>query len=85
MDFRQELHDSYQYLISSNCLSSEKKLAFLRDTRQALGKTALCLSGGAAFGLYHVGVIKTLWLQDMLPTIVTGSSAGSLTGSILCC
>ncbi len=35
--------------------------------------------------MYHVGVIRTLWLQDMLPTIVTGSSAGSLTGSILCC
>jgi predicted acylesterase/phospholipase RssA len=62
MDFRQELHNSYQYLISSHSLSIEKKLEFLTNTRQALGKTALCLSGGAAFGLYHVGVIKTLWL-----------------------
>ncbi len=53
-------------------METDKKISFLKNIKHALGKTALCLSGGASFGLYHVGVIKTLYLQNMLPRIITG-------------
>lgn len=39
------------------------------------------LSGGASFGKYHLGVIKALYENDLLPRIVVGSSAGSF----MCC
>ena len=52
-----------------------------RSLRQTYGRTALCLSGGAANGYYHLGVVKALLHYEMLPTIITGSSAGSLIGA----
>lgn len=42
------------------------------------------LSGGAGFGKYHHGVIHALHEQDLLPSIIVGSSAGSLIASCLC-
>jgi len=44
-------------------LSLERKLNFFTESRHALGKTALLLSGGASLGMYHFGVIKALYLQ----------------------
>jgi hypothetical protein len=34
------------------------KLAFFNETRHAYGRTALMLSGGAALGFYHIGLIR---------------------------
>ena len=58
-----------------------RRLRVFRDLRQSYGNTALCLSGGAANGYYHLGVVKALLHYEMLPKIVTGSSAGSLIGA----
>lgn len=39
-------------------LSVDNKLAFFNETRHAFGRSALCLSGGGALGIYHAGVVK---------------------------
>ena len=36
-------------------------------------------SGGALFGLSHLGLLSVLLENDMLPKVITGSSSGSLT------
>jgi hypothetical protein len=36
-------------------IPTDVKLAFFNESRHAYGRTALCLSGGAALGFYHVG------------------------------
>lgn len=36
------------------------------------------LSGGAGMGLYHMGVLKTLWEERLVPRILAGSSVGSI-------
>jgi len=43
---------------------------------------ALALGGGAARGFAHVGVIKVLESQGIVPDIVVGTSAGSLVGAL---
>ena len=43
-------------------------------------KIAIALGGGAARGFAHVGVIKALEAQGISPTIVVGTSAGSVVG-----
>lgn len=43
---------------------------------------ALALGGGAARGFAHIGVIKALESQGIYPDIVTGTSAGSVVGSL---
>ncbi|KAG0360782.1 hypothetical protein BGZ54_009389 [Gamsiella multidivaricata] len=60
------------------------KLEFFTHTRQAFGRTALLLSGGATMGLMHIGVIKTLYETQLLPRIISGSSCGSIIAAILC-
>lgn len=43
---------------------------------------ALALGGGAAKGFAHIGVIKSLEAQGIVPDIVIGTSAGSLVGAL---
>lgn len=45
-------------------------------------KIALALGGGAARGFAHVGVIKTLESHGIVPSIVVGTSAGSVVGAL---
>jgi len=45
-------------------------------------KIALALGGGAAKGFAHVGVIKELEANGIVADIVTGTSAGSVVGSL---
>lgn len=68
------------------CNGQEMKfiLEQLLSARQAFGRSALLLSGGATFGMNHIGVVKTLWEANLLPRIVSGASAGSIICSALC-
>jgi TAG lipase/steryl ester hydrolase/phospholipase A2/LPA acyltransferase len=56
----------------------------LLEARQSFGRSALLLSGGGTFGMNHIGVLKALWEQKLLPRIVSGSSAGSIVCAVLC-
>lgn len=52
--------------------------------RQSFGRSALLLSGGATFGMSHIGVLKTLYEAKLLPRIISGASAGSIVCAVLC-
>lgn len=45
-------------------------------------KIGLALGGGAARGFAHIGVIKALEAQGIVPDIVVGTSAGSLVAAL---
>ncbi len=45
-------------------------------------KIGLALGGGAARGVAHIGVIKALESQGIVPDIVVGTSAGSVVGAL---
>jgi len=45
-------------------------------------KIGLALGGGAARGFAHIGVIKALEAQGIVPDIVVGTSAGSVVGAM---
>ncbi|CDF40708.1 unnamed protein product [Chondrus crispus] len=64
-------------------LSVHDKLTFFNEARHAYGRTALMLSGGAAMGLSHMGVVKALLNQGLLPRVVCGTSAGALVASMV--
>lgn len=50
--------------------------------KSAAPKIALALGGGAARGFAHIGVIKALEAQGIVPDIIVGTSAGSVAGSL---
>lgn len=78
--------DSLHYMCDGDfgdTFALEEKFAYFYETRQAFGRSALCLSGGATLGLYHLGVIKVLHEHNLLPRVISGSSVGSIIASFL--
>lgn len=77
-------------LVNSTIDSADDKTEIREslDTLQAAlnqhGRTALCLSGGALLGMKHIGIAKCLWECNLLPEIISGTSAGSIVAAIVC-
>ncbi|HET6565618.1 MAG TPA: DUF3336 domain-containing protein [Xanthomonadales bacterium] len=59
-------------------LPPSRKRRFFNRAARSFGRSALLLSGGASYGLFHIGVIEELLEQKLLPDVITGSSAGSI-------
>ncbi|KAK3942711.1 putative triacylglycerol lipase [Diplogelasinospora grovesii] len=64
-------------------MSTQTKLDFIHDTRQAFGRSTLVLQGGAIFGLCHLGVVRALFLRGLLPRIITGTATGALIAALV--
>lgn len=45
-------------------------------------KLGICLSGGGARGIAHIGVLKALEEHNIFPQFVSGASAGSIIGTL---
>ena len=45
-------------------------------------KVGLVLSGGAAYGFAHIGVIKTLLKHNIPIDVISGTSMGALVGGV---
>lgn len=71
-------------LLNQDTLDKSYLLSILRQTKRNIGKTALVLSGGATFGLFHIGVIAVLFEANLIPKIISGTSAGAIVASIFC-
>jgi TAG lipase / steryl ester hydrolase / phospholipase A2 / LPA acyltransferase len=64
-------------------IPAAEKLEFFRRASHCFGRSALMLSGAGALGPFHVGVIKALIEQDLLPNVLSGSSAGALVAAVV--
>jgi NTE family protein len=56
--------------------------SYFKDFFKKKKKIALVLSGGAARGLAHIGVIKVLEKNGIFPDLIVGTSMGSLVGAV---
>ncbi|KAI8331678.1 acyl transferase/acyl hydrolase/lysophospholipase [Chlamydoabsidia padenii] len=83
-EYVEEVTKSIETLVNSDHVSMEDKRLAFRLYSKNYGRSAFCLSGGAGFGYFHLGVIRALLDQHLLPSIITGTSAGSLMGAIVC-
>jgi len=75
--------DAPTALVGEQPIPTEARLAFFNETRHSYGRTALMLSGGAALGFYHVGVVKALMENGVLPRVISGASAGSIVSAMI--
>ena len=55
-----------------------EKIKFFKRLGIVFGRSALMLSGGATMGMWHIGVVKALHEEGILPRVMSGSSAGSI-------
>ncbi|KAG6836520.1 hypothetical protein H0H93_007197 [Arthromyces matolae] len=79
-----ELEKTLEFVRETPDLSMDEKKRFFKSANTNLGISALCLSGGASFGYYHVGVVKAFLDTNLLPRVVTGTSAGGLIAALVC-
>lgn len=61
----------------------DEKRELFKSLHANYGRTALCLSGGATFAYYHLGVVKALLEEDLLPDVITGTSGGALVAGLV--
>lgn len=80
-----EVDDSLRYLaeLDNDLINPQQKLDFFYRANICYGRSALMLSGGGVLGFYHLGVVKTLLEQGLLPRVISGSSAGSLVAGVV--
>ncbi len=79
-DYITEVSEALDFLCDGDFpeLDDAAKSRFFAETAASYGRSALMLSGGATLGLFHVGVVKALVREDLLPDVISGSSAGSI-------
>ncbi|MEO0579510.1 MAG: DUF3336 domain-containing protein, partial [Pseudomonadota bacterium] len=84
-EYVDEINRSLRYVAASKSrtLSRADKLEFFDRASHCFGSTALMCSGAGALGYFHMGVVLALYEQDLLPRVISGSSAGSLIAAIV--
>ena len=81
-EYTDELEESLSFLLQSHALTDHERFNLAKHIHTNLGRTALCLSGGASFAYYHFGIVKALLDANLLPDIITGTSGGALVASL---
>ena len=84
-EYLAEIVDTLKYLCDHpfENVSLATKQALFETAEANFGCSALMLSGGGAFGIYHLGVVKTLLQQKLLPKVICGSSMGAIVAGVL--
>ncbi len=84
-DYVDELVDALNAIanVDESVIDRQEKQDFFQRASLCFGRSALMLSGAGSLGHFHGGVVKTLLEHDLLPDIVSGSSAGSMIAAIL--
>lgn len=62
----------------SGDLDFDEKIDFFHRASLCFGRSALMLSGAGTLGLFHMGVVKALSENGVLPRVISGSSAGAM-------
>ncbi|KJZ72962.1 Patatin-like phospholipase-containing protein [Hirsutella minnesotensis 3608] len=82
-NFIDEVEASVRFLHKTKQLDTEAKRLLFKHINANYGRTALCLSGGAGFAYYHLGVVRALLDADQLPDVITGTSGGALIAGLV--
>jgi len=79
-----ECEKALEWLADSDAFPAADKLARFEKAAHVFGRSALALSGGATLGFYHLGVVKGLFEQGLLPQVMSGSSTGAMIAAGVC-
>lgn len=84
-DYVDEVSQSLAFIASEKCvcLDAAQKIEFFEQSQKAYGQPVLMFSGGSTLGLFHTGVCKALMEQDLMPKVLSGSSAGAIMTGML--
>jgi len=85
IDYVDEIVDALEHLASREVdeITPEEKLDFFHRADHCYGRSAFMMSGSGSLFYFHIGVVRSLLKEGLLPTILSGSSGGSFVGSLL--
>ncbi len=83
-DYVNEIASALEHLanVDDNEISFDEKHDLFHRASLCYGTSALMLSGGGSLGHFHLGVLKALMEQELVPTVLSGSSAGSFVSAL---
>lgn len=55
-----------------------------RSVRDNIADFSFKIKSDIPAGLYHIGVVKALFEQDLLPRIISGTAVGALIAALIC-
>ncbi|OUS31857.1 hypothetical protein A9Q99_01820 [Gammaproteobacteria bacterium 45_16_T64] len=86
-DYIQAIVDAFSVIHKSpeSEISFAEKLDFFRRASHCYGRQALMLSGGGGLIYFHHGVVNELISHNLLPNVISGSSAGAIIAGQLGC
>jgi TAG lipase / steryl ester hydrolase / phospholipase A2 / LPA acyltransferase len=86
-DFLDEVETCVRHLIALEVagVGDDYKLEQVKRIGRVYGRPALMLSGGGTLAIYHFGVVKALFEQELLPRTISGSSMGAIIAAWVCC
>ena len=80
VDYVEEIATSLEHLAKPRVkgVSMQEKIDFFHRAQLCFGQSALMFSGSGTYLFYHVGVLKALWEQDLIPDVISGASGGAI-------
>ena len=85
VDYVDEVVSALKYLASGRVrkIHIDEKIEFFDRASHCFGRSALLMSGAGTLLYFHLGVVKALWEQRLLPRVISGSSGGALVAALI--
>lgn len=84
-EYVEETASALHYLANSDsgAFSVGEKFEFFHRASHCYGRSALMMSGAGSLLYFHLGVVKALWEQNILPSIISGASGGAFVAALV--
>ena len=84
-DYTLEVTRALEYIaeVDDQVIPFEERIAFFRRASHCYGRTALMLSGAGSRTPFHFGVVSALHEEDLLPSVISGSSGGAIVAGLI--
>ena len=85
VEFVDEVVKALEFLASNEArdIPFDERLDFFRRARHCYGCTAFMMSGAGSLLFFHLGAVKAMWSEGVLPDVLSGSSGGAIVGSLV--
>lgn len=85
VDYVEEVSSALEHLAQPRLkgVTTKDKIDFFDRASLCFGRSAFMMSGSGTYLFFHVGVLKALWEQDLIPEVISGSSGGSFVAAAI--
>jgi TAG lipase / steryl ester hydrolase / phospholipase A2 / LPA acyltransferase len=83
-DYVAAVVDALHAIAKSKTIPLAERRDFFRRAQHCYGRSALLMSGSGTYLFFHVGVVRALWSEGVLPSIMSGASGGSIVAAVVC-